>query len=412
MTPSTLSGATWLNDPALVRIFSAFARADVEVRAVGGAVRNTLLGLPVSDIDLATPATPDVVTKLAEAAGFSVHPTGIAHGTVTVVADGAPYEVTTLRRDVETDGRRAVVAFSRDWREDAQRRDFTINAIYADSKGNLFDPTGGLPDIAARRVRFIGKAEDRIREDYLRILRFFRFTAAFAEGTPDPQGLAACTALKSGMSKLSAERIGAEVMKLLDTPRAADIAATMSAAGIFEEIFGKRADPAKLSRLMEIERANGFAPDRLARLAALAASNASDVAMLAARLRLPNSDIAALDAMIAPDAAYDPNTTEKAARARLYACGADAYRRACLLSWATSQATPDDALRKERTTLPDRWQAPRFSVKGADVLALGVPPGPRVGAILSAFEAWWIEEDFTADTALQNAALRELVNRC
>ncbi len=223
-TRHAFADAAWLNSPALAKVFAAFAKSAAELRVVGGATRNALLGRPISDIDLATPALPEVVTEIATKAGLAVHPTGIEHGTVTVVADGVAFEVTTLRRDVETDGRRAVVAFTDDWREDAMRRDFTINAIYVAPDGTIYDPVGGLADLKDQRVRFIGDANDRIREDYLRILRFFRFTAQYGQGRPDPDGFAACTALKAGLTQLSSERVGAEIMKLLDAPRAAEIA--------------------------------------------------------------------------------------------------------------------------------------------------------------------------------------------
>ena len=228
-TAPSLRAEGWLKAPPLLRVFELLSMGGGTVRVIGGAVRNALLGVPVSDIDLATDLTPETVIERVTKAGLAVYPTGLDHGTVTVVADGAPFEVTTLRRDVETDGRRAVVAFTEDWHEDALRRDFTINALSCDVSGKVYDSVGGLEDLAARRIRFIGKAEDRIREDYLRILRFFRFNAAYGAGEPDARGLAACLALKSGLTQLSAERIGNEIMKLCATPRAADIAAIMQA---------------------------------------------------------------------------------------------------------------------------------------------------------------------------------------
>ncbi len=410
-TPHAFADAAWLNSPALAKVFAAFAKAAVEVRVVGGATRNALLGRAISDIDLATPALPEVVTEIATKDGLAVHPTGIEHGTVTVVADGVAFEVTTLRRDVETDGRRAVVAFTDDWQEDAKRRDFTINAIYVAPDGTIFDPVGGLADLKDLRVRFIGGANDRIREDYLRILRFFRFTAEFAKGAPDAAGLAACTSLKSGLSQLSAERVGTEIMKLIDASRAAEIAEVMASSGILEIVFGVPAFPDRLSRLARIEAGIGLTADRWTRLAALTLDNPGKARLLVARLRLAHRDGDMLEGAATPNAAYDPATPEKAARAWLYACGPETFRRGSLVAWAASHAAPDDALHKSRTALPERWMAPVLPVRGAHIIGLGVPPGPRVGEILRTFEAWWIREDFPNDTALHAEILSGLVNR-
>ena len=217
-----VSGA-WFNSKPLRKVFAAFAAANVEARVVGGAVRNALIDRPVSDVDIATTAEPEDVIRLARKAGLGAYPTGIDHGTITVVADGVSFEVTTLRRDVETDGRHAVVAFTTSWEEDAKRRDFTINALYCGEDGTIYDPIGGLDDLRKRRVRFIGDAEARIREDYLRILRFFRFSADYGNGQLDPAGLAAVTALKDGLSRLAAERIRSEILKLLAAPKAAEV---------------------------------------------------------------------------------------------------------------------------------------------------------------------------------------------
>ena len=408
---TSLAGAAWLNCPALGKVFAAFAKSSIEVRVVGGATRNALLQKPISDIDLATPARPELVTEIATKAGLAVHPTGIDHGTVTVVADGAAFEVTTLRRDVETDGRRAVVAFTDDWLEDAMRRDFTINAIYAAPGGTIFDPVGGLDDLKAQRVRFIGEATDRIHEDYLRILRFFRFTAQYGRGAPDPVGLAACSSLKSGLAKLSSERIGAEIMKLLDAPRAAGIAAVMAENGILDIVFGAPAYPDRLARLHQIETASCISASRCTRLAALALDGPEKARALASRLRLANAEADAIVGAATPNAAYDPTTPEKLARAWLYTCGPQTFQRGSLVAWAASPASPDDALRKDRTALPDRWTAPALPAKGANIIGLGVPAGPRVGEILRAFEAWWIREDFPNDPALHAEILNRLVNQ-
>lgn len=407
----SLAGAAWLNSPALGKVFAAFAKSSIEVRVVGGATRNALLQKPISDVDLATPARPELVTEIAAKADLAVYPTGIDHGTVTVVADGVAFEVTTLRRDVETDGRRAVVAFTDNWLEDAMRRDFSINAIYAAPDGTIFDPAGGLADLKAQRVRFIGDACDRIREDYLRILRFFRFTAQYGRGAPDVVGLAACTSLKAGLTKLSSERTGTEIMKLLDAPRAAEIADVMAASGILDIVFGGNTFPDRLARLSRIEIANGLTAGRWTRLAAVALDGPVNARALASRLRLANADADAILGAATPNAAYDPQTPERAARAWLYACGSETFRRGSLVTWASSTAAPDDALRKERTALPERWTPPALPLRGADIIGLGVPPGAHVGEILRAFETWWIREDFPNDPALHKEILAALVNR-
>lgn len=247
----SLAGAPWLVRPETRAVFDALARAGHEARAVGGSVRNALLGLPVNDVDIATPATPEAVTAAARAAGLAAHPTGIDHGTVTVVSGHIPHEVTTLRRDVETDGRRAVVAYSTDWAEDAARRDFTINALYADADGRVFDPRGtGLPDLDARAVRFIGDADARIREDYLRILRFFRFSACYSAGRCDEEGLAACARNRAGLTRLSAERVHAESIKIFASPAAAlmVVVGAMLRHGFLPSLYGAAPYCGRLAR--------------------------------------------------------------------------------------------------------------------------------------------------------------------
>ena len=408
-TPSqSLARAPWLKASALCKVFDALAAEGGTSRVVGGAVRNALIGEAITDIDIATPLLPEDVTRLAEASGLAVHPTGIEHGTVTVVADGHAFEVTTLRRDVETDGRRAVVAFSTDWREDAGRRDFTINALYAGADGTVYDYFGGLDDLAAKRVRFIGDAGERIREDYLRILRFFRFNAQYGNGALDATGLAACSALKDGIARLSAERIGAEMMKLLKAPRAADVVAVMSEASILHAVLGPGLHPARLTRLALIDAANGFEPDALTRLAALVLDGPQAASHLAQRLRLANAEAAALAGAATANTGYDPATPERAARAWLYSVGVENYHRAARVAWAASTASPTDHKRKERALLPSRWSIPELPVRGADLVAMGIAPGPRVGAVLKAFENWWISEDFPTDTALHKSKLSEL----
>ncbi|MGQ0456853.1 MAG: CCA tRNA nucleotidyltransferase [Hyphomicrobium sp.] len=403
--------APWLRAPALAKIFDALEAGGAEARVVGGAVRNALIGPPVGDIDLATTATPDETLRLAAAAGLRTYPSGIAHGTITVVADDRPFEVTTLRRDVETDGRRAVVAFTKDWSEDAARRDFTINGLFCRRDGVVIDTVGGLADIDARRVRFIGDPAARIREDFLRILRFFRFSAAYAEGELDRDGLSACIALRDGVTRLSGERIGAELIKMLLGRRAGEIASVMRAAGILELTIGCSGHPERLMRLEEIESALGDHPDALTRLAALAVEAAADAKPLAERLRLSNSEAVKLAATATQDPAFADPQNESAARVALYRMGADSYVRAVRYSWAKSGGPPSSKEWGALATLPQRWTAPGLPFSGKDVIALGIRPGPSVGAILSAFEDWWIAEDFPSNSSRLAAQLAELAKR-
>lgn len=379
-----------------------------ETRVIGGAVRNALLGEPVTEIDLATDLLPETVMLRAKAASLDAYPTGIDHGTVTLVADGDSYEVTTLRRDVETDGRRAVVAFTSDWHEDAMRRDFTINGLSANADGDVFDTVGGLADLAARRVRFIGDAESRIREDYLRILRFFRFTSAYAKGPPDEAGLRAATVLKDGMRQLSAERIGTEMLKFIVTPRAGEIAQIMQSHGILQTLTNATATPEHLQRLQLIEAALGEAPDAITRLAALLLSNPENVSTLADNFRLSNANVNALGAAAAVNAAHDANASEHAAKVEIYRSGRDPFQRAQRVAWARSDAPATDAAWTARSRLAATWSPPALPVTGADILALGVPAGPRVGDILRAFEAWWLSAGFPADSARHKAKIAEL----
>ncbi len=407
----TLKGAAWLTSPLLLRVIAAIESGGGSARVIGGAVRNALLGLPIADVDVATDLVPEAVIERVTTAGLAVYPTGIEHGTVTVASGRHAIEVTTLRRDVETDGRRAVVAFTRDWHEDALRRDFTINALSCDLNGRLFDSVGGLDDLAARRVRFIGQAEDRIREDYLRILRFFRFTAAYAVGDCDAVGLAACVALKDGIARLSAERIGAEMTKFIVAPRACEIAGVMHEAGILKAIVALDAHPERLSRVQAIEQALGETPDVITRLAALFLEAASDASRLAHAFRLSNADRDALAAANLVNPAHNPGSPETCAKAHIYRTGGVAFGRAVRVAWARSGAPATDPAWMERSRLAATWSPPRLPFSGGDVMALGVPAGPRIGRTLRAFEAWWIEEDFPVDHDAQLARLAALAQQ-
>jgi poly(A) polymerase len=399
--------SSWIRSAPLKQVFDALQSSGAETRVVGGAVRDALLKRPIGEIDLATTARPDETMRLAAAAGLSAHPTGIDHGTVTLVAGGASFEVTTLRCDVETDGRRAVVAFTADWAEDAERRDFTINALSADRDGAVYDYVGGLADLDARRVRFIGDPAARIREDYLRILRFFRFSAGIVDGPLDRDGLAACIALRDGISRLSGERIAAEIFKLLVQPRAAEISAVMQAAGALEAALGVPGHPDRLMRLQHIEKALSEPADPVTRLAVLALDAAADAKKLSERLKLSNRDAARLEAAAGDRRAIGDGGIA-GARALLYRLGPDAYARAVRAAWARGDAPADDETWRQLAELPKRWTAPKPPFTGADVLALGVEAGPRVGKILAQFEAWWTGADFPSDRGQLEARLAAL----
>jgi poly(A) polymerase len=407
--PPRLTGAEWLVRSETQAVFAALRGAGFAVRAVGGAVRNALLGRPVVDIDMATTATPAAVIAAAEAAGIAAHPSGIAHGTVTLTLNHSAYEVTTLREDVETRGRHATVAFTEDWAQDARRRDFTINALYCDAGGEVFDPLGGYADLAARRVRFIGAAADRIGEDYLRILRFFRFTAEYAAGPPDAEGLAACVAGRAGLRRLSGERVRQEMFRLLTALRGPELADWMAAYGLILCVLPIAPRPGLLARLARLEAALGLTPDRVARLAALGVEVAEDAERLRDRLRLSAADGAQLQraARRAPD--IDPRAGECAAKACLYAEGERAYCERLLLAWARSGEPASSEVWRQRLALPRHWRPPRFPIVGGDVVALGVAPGPRVGALLRALENWWIAGCFTAEEGALRARLASLI---
>lgn len=405
-----LASAGWLTHAATRRVFDVLEAAGITVRAVGGTVRNTLLGEPVSDIDLAVDADPETVVATAQRAGMKVVPTGIAHGTVTIVVDGTPFEVTTLRQDVTTDGRRATVAYTNDWAADAERRDFTINALYCDRHGHLLDPVGGLADIADRRVRFIGDAHARIREDYLRILRFFRFSAQYAEGALDATGLAACIEERAGLHRLSAERIHHELLRLLAAPACIPVVAHMAEAGFIDDLIGTDGDVPTLSALVtngtQSRRAH-HRDDAVLRLAALAVSKPDDVAILKARLRLSNAEATRLASAATTAHTVSPHTSTAHVRELIYRYGRDAV----IDGMALAHARYDASSRKEET--PDRadsteafadllatattWTPPSLPISGRDVIARGVLPGPNVSSIIEEFERWWINAGFPDD---------------
>lgn len=376
----SLGAEAWLTEPALQRLFAVLAAAGGEGRVAGGAVRNALLGEKVTEVDVATTLSPEQVTEACSAAGMGVHPTGIDHGTVTVVVDRHPFEVTTLRHDVETDGRRAKVKFTDDWQADAQRRDFTMNALFCDARGTIYDFVNGLPDIEGRRVIFVGDPAQRIAEDYLRILRFFRFHARYGHGAPDAAGLAACTRLNAGLDGLSAERIRQEMFKLMAAPGAVSTLRLMADKGVLLHLLPYAEEWRVLERLPS---------DPLLRLSVLA----RDPLAMPERWRLSNHEARRLEdiaSLMPPTPALRP----KEQRAVLYQQGAEAWRDLVHIAWARSDAPLDDAGWRDLLELPDRWPIPRLPVAGRDLLAAGMSPGPEIGVMLTRLEDWWVASDF------------------
>lgn len=366
-------------------------------------MRNALLGEPVADVDIATQLVPELVQKAMIAAGIAVHPTGIEHGTLTVVADHQPYEVTSLRQDVETDGRRATVAFTDDWALDAQRRDFRMNALYATPAGEVFDPTGGgLADVASRSVVFVGDAETRIREDYLRILRFFRFQAWYGRTVPDSAGLAACTALRAGLGDISVERIWMETFKLLAAPQPLDALDAMVNSGVFAQLFPDAKGLKLIGKLVRLEMQEGLKPDPMVRFLALFWNNADAVHAVANRLKMSNDERHRLNWAVKDETPLWGGVTPQEVRAAVYRAGRQVVLDRIMLEWASDEGSPDW---REVFDIATSWQRPVLPVSGADLLALGLAEGPSIGAALRRVEEAWIESDF----ALGRDALVDLV---
>jgi poly(A) polymerase len=408
---ASLKDAAWLREGALARLLDVLSRDGEEARVVGGAVRNALLGEPISEFDIATTAVPQEVIRRSTAAGCKPVPTCIEHGTITVVIASRPFEVTTLREDVETFGRHANVRFGRNWRADAQRRDFTMNALSAGADGVVHDYVGGLADLNARRVRFIGDANRRIAEDYLRILRFFRFHAAYGHGLPDAAGLAACIVARAGLGQLSRERVRMELLKLLLARHATPALAAMAESGLLVPVLGGVPDLAGFENMAKVEAAAGVQADTVQRLGALGARIAEDAERLWQRLRLSNAEHERLASMAESWWRISP-ADEKGARALLYRLGPERFVDRVLLAWARSPATAHDPAWRALALLPEHWTAPVFPLKAADFIKRGVPQGPALGAALHEAEAAWIAADFPADpeaiAAIAAAAVSEV----
>jgi poly(A) polymerase len=405
-----LDDARWLKSGPIARVLALLDGDGEEARVVGGAVRNALMKRPIGEIDIATTALPAEVVRRAKAAGIKSVPTGIEHGTVTLVIDKQPFEVTTLREDIETFGRKAKVAFGRDWARDAERRDFTINGLSVDGQGVVHDYVGGFADIAARRVRFIGEPHQRIAEDYLRILRFFRIHAAYGSGEPDRSGYLACIAARGGLASLSAERLRMEMLKLMVAEGAAGAVAAMSEGGLLLPVLGGVAYTGTFTAMIAAERSLGLKPDPVRRLGALAVAVTEDAKRLSLRLRLTNAETRALDSMghrwwrLA-------GMDEARAQRRLYRLGADRYRDRLMLAWARAGGDTDAAPWRELATLPERWSAPKFPLKAADFVARGIAEGPALGQVLALAEDAWLAANFPLDETALKAIADQTVTR-
>src|SRR6516225_3873367 len=395
----------WMSEAPTRAVLRAFSAAGVEARFVGGAVRDALLGRSdvgsgaEADIDIATPASPERVIDLLQKSGVKVVPTGLAHGTVTAVVPPRHFEITTLRRDVQTYGRRARVAFNADWAADAARRDFTINAIFLAPDGTIDDPVGGLADLRAHRIRFVGDPAKRIAEDVLRLLRYYRFEARFGTGGGDPGARAACRAAAHLLPRLSAERVAQELVKLLETTDPIRALHMMREDRVLDVILPEARRIDRLQQIIAIEPN----PDPLRRLAALIEVDAAGTDIVAERLRFANSWRDRLHGL-APPWLLDPRADRAAQRQTLYRLGVERYRDSALLIAAAGGTTRERLT--ELLTFAQEWVPPVFPLSGRDVTALGIPPGERVGKLLDAIHDWWVAGDFTAD---RNSCLTRLI---
>ncbi len=408
----------WMAASATRAVIAALTADGAEARFVGGCVRDSILKRAVEDVDIATPEPPERVMELLERAGLGAIPSGIEHGTVTAEAGGDHFQITTLRRDVETDGRRARVAFTDDWKADAARRDFTINTLSCTPDGDIYDPFGGLDDLSHGMVRFVGNARQRIDEDLLRILRYFRFYAVCGRPPPDIDALAACRAAAHRVLELSAERLRGELLRILIAPNPADVVVLMRGERVLDHLLPEAGDVGRLRMLSWLEtsaiRMDSVAPDGLRRLAALLHTDAAGTDAVAARFRLSKAEAERLLSMTAPSEAVDADMDEAARRRVLRRLGAQAVGDLALLAWAGELAIDprQPGTRKHNwqdlLAAAEAWTPPEFPLKGQDVLALGVPAGPRIGRLLGAVEGWWEEGGCEAGRAACLEALETM----
>jgi poly(A) polymerase len=396
----------WMRTDAISALFKALP--DGSLRFVGGCVRNALWDIDVGDIDLACQLEPKAVIDALEAANIRHIPTGIDHGTVTAVIDGTPYEITSLRRDVETDGRRATVAYTTDWAEDAQRRDLTINALYADASGEVFDPTEqGLDDLKARKFRFVGDAAQRVQEDYLRILRFFRFLAWYGgQEKVDAESLRACREHQSGIKFLSVERIWMEMKKLLSARNPVRACHIMLTNGILETVFPEANNVDGLEALVKLESREGLKPDPLLRLMAMSAREPLQMALLTKRLKMSKAETTRLRNWADDAAQLSTDMPERDRLAAIYKSG----KQVVLDRTRLRAAGESDAIQSSRwmvlADLALGWQAPTFPITGKDLAEAGVPAGPGMGKALKALEALWVRSGFSTEKPQLLAALK------
>lgn len=394
---------SWMSEGPAALVMRALTAEGDAARFVGGCVRDALVGRAIRDIDITTPLSPQRVTELLKKAGLKAVPTGIEHGTITAVAEGKGVEVTTLRLDVETDGRRAKVAFTDDWQADAARRDLTMNALSADASGQVHDYFGGLDDLAAGRVRFVGDPAQRIKEDYLRLLRFFRFHADYAADGFDQAAVAAAKQLAPNLKSLSGERVRQETLRLLTARRGPEIYGEMLALGIVQHFLPWSTTLDRLRAVAELEQRHALEPDAIRRLAALTMTGCG--AQVAEKLKLSRAESERIVALDAPRKPFDGSNVESVRR-EIYAHGNDGALDRLLLDWPLDD---DGAKGRAALELIKTWKRPRFPLKGADLVKLGVPQGQRIGEILASVEAWWIAADFRPDHAACLAKAKSLV---
>ena len=401
----------WMTAKATGAVIAALAGAGGQPRFVGGCVRDTIAGRAVRDIDIATTLPPEQVVAALEKAGIKAVPTGIEHGTITAVYERQPFEITTLRRDIETDGRRARVAYTDDWMADASRRDFTMNAIFLAPDGTLYDPFGGEEDLRAGRVRFVGEPAARIEEDVLRLLRFFRFQAWYGVLAPDPQALAACRKLAPKLPNLSAERVWSETRRLLLAPDAASVFELMRDEDILAHFLPEARHFARLEALAGLE-ADTIEPDPVRRLASLSDTDEAGARALAKRLKFSNAERERLASLAREAPGFAPGRGA-AARRQLHRLGRELFRDLVLLDHARreadAKAPPDAADFDAGLAEAASWKPKRLPVGGRDAKALGLAPGPPLGAALANVEKWWIEGDFKATRKQALAKLKALV---
>ena len=388
---------SWMTTPETRAVMDALTADGGTARFVGGVVRNALMRRGVTDIDIATPLVPEEVTRRLQSAGLAAVPTGIEHGTITAIAGGKPFEITTLRRDVSTDGRRATVAFATEWKEDAARRDFTINALYAAQNGEVFDYFDGIADLQAGRVRFVGDPVFRIREDYLRILRLFRFHAWYGRGDIDAEALHAAVSEKRGIAKLSGERLQKEMLKLLEAEDPTPVLRVMAASGILSEILLSELRLPRLEKLVEIDRSYFFAADAVLRLTALLPEGATEVDAVAGRLRFSTAERERLRDLATAGEKIVPYLSMREVRKLLYCLGVQRFRDRVRLRWAEDSKDSNAVQWRALLAMADAWQRPVFPLSGRDVMNAGVAQGPLVGRILGEVEQWWIDSDFIED---------------